>query len=277
MAISSTTAVPRATSNARPNYYKQAVELDPQYARAWAELAGTYYLVCGSRAAMPTTGACLALPRRRQRASSWIRNSQSRRPAWRSTTTHAAARKGRRVHLRLAIALDPDDPLVLGFSSSDAVSSGDIGEAVDIWARIVAQDPLSPTSRRELCRLSLCQTGGSRRVPHRIPKGPRTQPWRAGKHRNGDRARPHRARADFDEAWQVIAGMPHGNSRDYTIALLYRAPGRRAEADAALGGLPSQPKLPPASMKSSCACSSPKLRPSRPTRRGARLTARITS
>ena len=38
----------------------------------------------------------------------------------------------------------------------------------------------------------------------------------------------------FDEAWQVIAGMPHGNSRDYTLALLYGAPDRRAEADTAL-------------------------------------------
>ena len=41
------------------------------------------------------------------------------------------------------VALDPEDPLVLGFSASDAIWRGDYDEALKLWRQVVARDPLS--------------------------------------------------------------------------------------------------------------------------------------
>src|SRR5688572_4784057 len=126
--------------------YSEAVELDPQYAQAWAELAGTYYLVLWQQSG-DADDRLLALhsqaAHRAVELDPELALAQARLAQYYYFTRQ---REKGDEHLRLAIALDPDDPLVLGFRSGDAVSNGDVGAAVDIWARIVAQDPLSPTS-----------------------------------------------------------------------------------------------------------------------------------
>ena len=45
----------------------------------------------------------------------------------------------------------------------------------------------------------------------------------------------------YDEAQSAIAQLPEGKFRDHALALLYQAPGRLADADAALMQLASQP------------------------------------
>ena len=180
-------------------YYKKAVELDPQYARAWAALAGTYFLILWQQSsdaddgllALHSQAALRAVELDPELALAQARLAQY----YYFTRQHEKGDE----HLRLAIALDPDDPLVLGFRSSDAVSNGDIGAAVDIWARIVAQDPLVAHERRELRALSVCGRA-TREVTHRIPKGSRTQSGRRGTHRNGDIARVLVLLGRYDEA-----------------------------------------------------------------------------
>ena len=44
----------------------------------------------------------------------------------------------------------------------------------------------------------------------------------------------------YDEAHSAIAKLPEGKHRDYGLALMYQAPGGRAEADAALARLVAQ-------------------------------------
>ena len=59
-------------------------------------------------------------------------------------------------HMRTAVALDPEDPLVLGFSAStSAIWRGDYDEALKLWRRIVARDPLSSISRGNLADMLL--------------------------------------------------------------------------------------------------------------------------
>ena len=45
----------------------------------------------------------------------------------------------------------------------------------------------------------------------------------------------------YDEALKILASLPEGKDRDYVVALLYRAPGRKSEADAALAQLAAGP------------------------------------
>ena len=91
MAVSSTTAVPRATSSARSSSTSRPSSSIPQYARAWAELAGTLFPSLWQQSDDRRRAACLALPGRTPGSRAPIRNSRSRRPASRSTTTSRAA------------------------------------------------------------------------------------------------------------------------------------------------------------------------------------------
>ena len=131
-------------------YYKQAVALDPAYARAWAALAGGYSILYADGRPESTIRCvtCRAKPRARQSTST--RRSQSRRRGSPSTTTRCSRSPRATIHMQRAIDLDPDDPLVLGHVASEAAWRGDFEETVRLWRRIVALDPLSPVSRGNL-------------------------------------------------------------------------------------------------------------------------------
>ncbi len=126
-------------------YYKDALAIDPKYARAWAALAGAYSLP------RRPTATC---PRRRR----W-RNRVRRRAGPSTSIPRLAAGHARlaqyyfdigdrRTSYRIfdkAIALDPDDLLVLIFAAGIAMRNGDTAEAIGRYGRIVALDPLSAT------------------------------------------------------------------------------------------------------------------------------------
>ena len=120
----------------------------------------------------------------------------------------------------------------LGFRSSDAVSNGDVGAAVDIWARIVAQDPLSPTSVGNYAQFLYADRQFEKSLIE-FRKALELNPG-AEAHIGMGIARDLVLLGRYDEAWQAIARLPQGNLRDYSLALLHDAPERRAEADAAL-------------------------------------------
>jgi TolB-like protein/DNA-binding winged helix-turn-helix (wHTH) protein/Flp pilus assembly protein TadD len=212
--------------------YRQAVELDPQYARAWAELAGTYFLLIWQSSGRPDEEMRALHSQAAHRAVELdpeLAVAQARLAQYYYLTQQ---REKGDEHKRRAVALDPDDPLVLGFLATDAGWRGGTGAAVDIWARIVAQDPLSPTSRGNYAYM-LYANGQLEEALVELRKALELNPA-AGAQIGMDIARILVLLGRHDEAWQTIAGMPRGSSRDYALALLDRAPGRRAEADAAL-------------------------------------------
>jgi len=215
--------------------YREAVELDPQYARAWAELAGTYFLTRWHESGKPDEALRALHSEAAHRAVELdpeLAVAQARLAQYYYITKQTE--KGDE-HMRRAVALDPNDPLVLGFRSSEATWRGDVGAAVDLWARIVAQDPLSPTNRGNYAFM-LYANGQLEEALVEFRKALELNP--ADEAGTGmDIARILVLLGRHDEAWQIIAGMPQGNERDYALALLDRAPGRRAEADAALGRL----------------------------------------
>jgi TolB-like protein/DNA-binding winged helix-turn-helix (wHTH) protein/Tfp pilus assembly protein PilF len=218
--------IERAAAN-----FEESVALDPRYARAWASLSGTYSLLAAaepeneaSYRELQGKAALKAVELKPNLAVAHARISQY--------YYHIAQRSKAEEHLRTAVSLDPNDPLVLGHTSSRAVWSGDFKTAVALWRRIAQQDPLSPTVRGNFAMMLLMNgqldeaLAEQRKVLEINPQAdPDVQ---------AQIVQTLVLLQRYDEAWSVTARIPPGKEKDYAIALQHEVPGRRAEADAAL-------------------------------------------
>jgi len=219
-------------------YYEEAVAIDPGYARAWAALAGAYSMLAWD-------GETLAKDLQVQQGEA-ARKAVELDP--RLAVAHARLAqfyyetldyKQAEEHKREAVALDPDDPLVLGFTGSDAVRRGDIDAAIAMQRRAVAQDPLGSTQLINLAVLLLADghldeaLSAFRKVLELNPD--------VGLQVNIEVVRVLVLQRRYDEAQSALAQLPEGKFRDHGLALLYQAPGRLAEADIALKRLAAQP------------------------------------
>lgn len=213
-------------------YYRQAIALDPAYARAWAALAGAYSLIIGE-VDQPDTGELRRLQgeaaRKAVELDPGLAIAHARLAQY---YYHVQQREKGDEHMRQATDLDPRDPLVLGSAASRATWRDDFAEAVRLWREIVAIDPLSPTSRNNYAA-HLHVTG---QLPEALAE-----------YRRALELSPHGSPnvltgiasvliglGQYDEASLMIERLPAGNARDYALALLHRAPGRQKESDAAL-------------------------------------------
>jgi len=136
------------------SYYKEAVAIDPRYARAWANLAGAYSLLAANddRSEKPLRELQGEAARKAVELDPRLAVAHARLSQY---YFHTGERAKGEEHFLAAAALDPDNPLVMGFASSRAIWRGDIDEAVSLWRRIVAKDPLSPTNRGNLADMLL--------------------------------------------------------------------------------------------------------------------------
>lgn len=219
-------------------YFEEAVRQDPKFARAWAALAGACSLLAhgaggfdAAWSARQGEAAQRAVVLDPDLAGAQVRLAQF---YWQS---------GRRTeavgHFKRALALDPDDPLVLAMEATSAQYSGDHARALRIWRQIVEQDPLSPVYRQNYAtfllaadRLDEARTQLDKLFEQNPAAGPDTIVELV-------RVLTLMERHDDADAW--IARLPPGEYRDFGLALMYYAPGRRAEADAALDRLRGEP------------------------------------
>jgi tetratricopeptide (TPR) repeat protein len=111
----------------------------------------------------------------------------------------------------------------------------DLDAAIAIQRRIVTRDPLNPVDRQNLAVLLLAD--------HRFDEA--MSEYRSVLELNPDAGldveielvRIHVLQGRDAEAYAAVTRMPEGKYRDHGLALLYRAPDHRAEADAALARL----------------------------------------
>ncbi|MGH8250202.1 MAG: winged helix-turn-helix domain-containing tetratricopeptide repeat protein [Steroidobacteraceae bacterium] len=219
-------------------HFEEATAIDPRYARAWAALSGAYSLLA------PQGGQAREDWRRRQGEAAHTAVDLDPRLA----TAHA--RLGRyyyqtgdlergRAHSQQALALDPDDPLVLGFSAMQAIWRGDMAGAVSAQRRVVELDPMSFAQRNNLAHFLLA-TGRLDEALREFRRALELNPddaWETGT----DMARILAVQQRYDEAYSIVAGLPEGNLRDHGLAWLHDAPGRRTEANRALQRLTADP------------------------------------
>ena len=218
-------------------YFKQAIASDPRYARAWAALSGAYsHLAWAGPDADPEMqrlqkeAALRAIELDPGLAVAHVRLAQF----YEETSDSKKAEE----HKRFATTLDPTDPLILGHVASDAVDEGDFDKAIAIQRRLAAQDPLNGVIRQNLAVYLLADEqfdaamSEFRSVLEVNPD--------AGPDIEIELVRIYALQGQDTEAFAAVSRMPKGKHRDHGLALLYRAPGHRAESDAAYARLLAQ-------------------------------------
>lgn len=219
-------------------HFEQAIVIDPRYARAWAALSGACNLLASQG------GQARDDWRRRQGEAAHTAVDLDPRLAT------AQARLGRyyyqtgdlergRVHSQRAVALDPDDPLVLGMNAGLAIRSGDMAAAVTAQRRAVEQDPMSLAQRVNLAYFLLAagRLDESLQEFRKVLELNPDDDWET----ETDMARILAVQQRYDEAYSIVARLPVGQLRDHGLAWLHAAPGHRAEADRALARLTADP------------------------------------
>jgi TolB-like protein/DNA-binding winged helix-turn-helix (wHTH) protein/tetratricopeptide (TPR) repeat protein len=128
-----------------------ALAQDPDYALAWAGLSGVY----GAQMSVGELDRDSGVPLRRVAAERALA-LDDRLPEAHLRAAAAFHEDGdldrAREHMRLAQALDPENPLLLGYASTQRVIAGENDHAVRLWDRIVLTDPLSRVARNNRAR-----------------------------------------------------------------------------------------------------------------------------
>ncbi len=222
--------------------FERAVELDPAYARAWADLAGAYAFQAWA------TDPPSELLRARQGQAA------HRAAELDPSLAIAQVRLGQfyiesgdfengRKHYGNASRLDPDDPQVLGRMAGNALIAGNFDESVALHRRGLLRDPMNALLRQNF-GIALIAAG---RLDEALASfgtlleiNPDLDP-----DVRIELPRILVLQARYEEAAAEAMRLPEGKYRDQAMALLHRAPAYRDEADAALQRLVSYVPAPP--------------------------------
>jgi serine/threonine-protein kinase len=213
-------------------HFEAAVQIDPGYARAWAALAGVYFVARYEGPELPD--ALLKWREAAQRAVALApdlaeANIRAAQYYWLAGDMDAA-----NMHIARATAIDPADPLVVSLSVSRAVLDGRMEHAVDLQRRMTATDPLSATQRGNLGVL-LMMAGHLDAARLELERSLELSP--AGAITIHNLAYVLILQRRIDEAFKVIHQLPAGHHRDTCLALAYFVRGDVVEGDAMLARL----------------------------------------
>jgi TolB-like protein/DNA-binding winged helix-turn-helix (wHTH) protein len=227
--------VPRARE-----YFEQALQGDPNYARAWAGLAGTYNATLGSgqAGAQDEQRAWLASIERALSLGPGLAESHVRAAQyywwlgdWGTSEEHC----------KVAIALNPSDFFVLSVSANKAMAIGHRREALSLQRRAVAVDPLSAQGRANL-GLYLAALGEDEEAEAELRHARELSPMLPRIDFYIARVMVKRQR--FDEALVMIEQLPADPLREQGLAMALYGLGKMAAADAALARLTALAELP---------------------------------
>ncbi|HZD52714.1 MAG TPA: winged helix-turn-helix domain-containing protein [Woeseiaceae bacterium] len=224
------------------DYYRQALDVDPEFARAWVGLAAianlrlndeAYYVEdAGQRGALREAQAHAVeqalkfgpeLPEAHMRASAYY---------WQIGERAASLQ-----HLDTAEKLDPDNWLVLGLKTTRFLLTGQLSEAVETMQESARLDPLNPTAGKIFAEL-LAYAGRLDDARAQFVRVFELFPTL----NSNDSAVLSYAQTlmllrEFDEALELLRSAPAGNRRLQGLALVYHGLGREADANQALAEL----------------------------------------
>ena len=134
--------------------FERAVQLDSQFALAWAGLAQTHIWYCNfaTEGGLKSFNAHLAAAREAVEKALAIEPDLPEALSARAMieTNFDYNWKGAAETLSKAIALAPGDPSLLSWSGNLALSRGQLTEALDFYRRSVSVDPVNPLTREFL-------------------------------------------------------------------------------------------------------------------------------
>jgi len=224
-------------------HFEEAVRIDPAYARAWAGLAGVYFVGPYENANFPNSmenwGEAVerATTLGPDLAEGHVRAAQF--------YMHERRQADAEAELARATALDPQDPMVLNIVMSTAIADGRITDAVQLARRIVAIDPLSASNRVNL-GFFLMTAGRLPEAEAELERALELSPAKPDIQTLLADVLILQGRAE--EALTVIAELPQGYLRDERLALAHFARGAATEGDelcTRLQALAQQPDFDP--------------------------------
>jgi TolB-like protein len=211
--------------------YRQAVELDPTFARGWAGLASVYWIEAVTRTVAPQKGLqrVYEAADRALKLDPNVAEAHVRMANYLSASGNSPAADQQ---MRLAAKLEPNNPLVIAFVSDEAAEAGRLDEAIEQLRSAVAADPLSTISRSYLAN-TLYLAG---RVEESLAE------WREVEKISPLQGRQGLcpvlvATGKFNEALEMMKNEPASVARAQCVALAYHALGGKAQADNALAEL----------------------------------------
>jgi tetratricopeptide (TPR) repeat protein len=142
-------------------------------------------------------------------------------------------------HLRRALELDPDDPLVLGMLASEELHEGRLDEAIAMQRRAVEADPLAGVTRYNLASM-LYFAGRLDEAETELREVRELNPL--PEYVNEVLGRVLVLRGRFDEAVALAEPWPDGPSRNMVLAMALHGLGRAGESEVALRALSGSPQ-----------------------------------
>ena len=218
--------------------YEKAVQLDPQFALAWAGLAYTHVWICGYSTGFGRTGFDEHLARARE-ASARALAIEPNLPE--ALLTRALIQlnfdydwKAANETSKAALALAPANAQLLILAGNVALAKGDVDATTALYRKAVELDPVNPESRSYLA-FHLAVTGSladARAEYARVIELSPTAPWaHAGLGLAFIRA------GNFEEAVTTTQGESADWARLLVVAIVQWGQKQNAESDAALAKL----------------------------------------
>ncbi len=215
-------------------YYEEALQADPGYAVAWAALAGAYYLMAdvGEMPWEEARAHQLNAAQNAIRFDPGLADGYTRLGQYHFEGGDLEA--ARRAYAS-ARALDPSLPVPKAGGGMLRHFQDDPEGYVQRERQDVARDPLSANVRRNF-GIFLFAADRLEEAEAEFLKVLDLSP-EMGADTEIEVARVLAAQGRHEEARSHALRLPSGPMRDHVLALLFDAPGQRAEADAALGRL----------------------------------------
>ncbi|HTE41554.1 MAG TPA: winged helix-turn-helix domain-containing protein [Steroidobacteraceae bacterium] len=223
-------------------YFEQALQDDPNYARAWAGLAGTYNasFTSGQPAAKEAQRAWLTSIERGLTLAPGLAEAHVRAAQYYWWLGDFGRSDD---YCKVAIALNPSDFFVLSVAAGKALAVGQRHEALSLQRRAVAVDPLSAQGRANL-GMFLAAVGEPKAAEVEFKHARELSPMLP--RIDFDIARVLVLQRRFDEALALAKQMPESAVREQVLALAYYGLGRVDAADAAFARLTALAKVPTA-------------------------------
>jgi TolB-like protein/DNA-binding winged helix-turn-helix (wHTH) protein len=209
------------------SYYQQAIALDPDFAPAWAGLAGVYGILIFDGKIEFETG----LEMLREAAETAARLDPNLAEAkLRLSQAHYMAGEselGEKIYLQ-ALHDYPNNTLTLGFAAGRSGDIGDLETAIDLQRRATVVDPLNAVNHQNLA--SFLSAAGyykeaiksNRRMLNLSPKSLAEI---------GEQlAHLYILQGRYEDALKIIRQCPESLAKDQGLALVYHAMGRSEEA-----------------------------------------------
>jgi DNA-binding winged helix-turn-helix (wHTH) protein/Tfp pilus assembly protein PilF len=214
--------------------FRAALDKDPTFAAAWTGLAGVYEVRFGKGdlpfdEAMPLIGDATrqAITLAPDSAEAHIRRA----------TYHYLSREPAlaRQHIETAVALDPDDVLVLGRIAGQLAHRSRFDEAIELQYRALQGDPTSALQYHNLVWYLLA---AGRTAEAAIE----AEHYRAIKPRGAYETDSLFAdvmilQGNYEQALMLARNMARGPMRDRNLAIIYHELGQHEQADEALSRL----------------------------------------